>query len=403
MALALGALVGLEREYARFRKKGHDFAGIRTYPLIALFGALAAYVGSIVSVLVFVLCAFLMGLLIVLAYFAVAEHVRTYIGATSEVAGFITFFIGALCFYNEMALAAIITIIMTFILYARSMLHGFAEKLKSHELKATLFFAIITFVILPFLPDKGYGPLGLFNPYVTWLMVILVSAISFVGYILLKWFGEKGITLTGILGGLVSSTAVTTSFAQRSKKEKKIFRALVLGVILANGIMFVRVLIVVFTLNAELLSSLLIPLLSLIIVTALFSYYLWKEAKTVKGKVELGSPFSLGPALKFGLLFALILALVKIGEVYFSSRGVYIVSFLSGVADVDAITISLSQLSKGSLPLETARNGILIAVLTNVAAKGGIAYWFGSKEFRKRVSLFFGVLILLGVGMVLLL
>jgi uncharacterized membrane protein (DUF4010 family) len=399
IAMALGALIGLEREYAMMRRKFRSYAGIRTFPLIALFGALAAYFGDTISILILVASILILGGLIVFAYYSLASK-RQFLGATSEIAGLIAFFIGVLCYQGELMLAVVIAIGVTILLYARSMLHQFAEKIKQKELVDTLKFIVIAFVVLPFLPNKGYGPLEIFNPYIVWLMVVFISGISFAGYILMKWFGEKGITLAGILGGLVSSTAVTISFAERSKREKKIFRTLVLGVILANTIMFVRILIEVFVINRVLLWELILPLSILILVCGVFSYLLWRKAKDAKGKVELSSPFTLGPALKFGAFFAVILALVKVADVYLSSKGVYLVSFISGFADVDAITVSLSQLSKGSLGLEIARNGIILAALTNVAVKGGIAYIFGDREkFGKIILLFYIVLILLGLGL----
>jgi len=399
IALALGALVGLEREYASYRKKGHDYAGIRTFPLIVLFGALAAYLSDLYSIWVLIVSIFIIGSLVVVAYFTISERSRVHMGATSEVAGLIVFFVGVLCYKGELVFATVITIIMTIILYARSMLHNFAKRIKKQELVDTLKFAVVAFVILPFLPDKGFGPLEIFNPFIIWLMVVFISGISFVGYILMKWLGERGITLAGILGGLVSSTAVTTSFAERSKKQKKIYQALVLGVILANGIMFIRILIEVFVLNRDLFNLMLMPMLTLALLTAVFSYFIWNKAKKVKGKIQLSSPFTLSPALKFGAFFAIILALVKLADHYLSSRGVYLVSFFSGFADVDAITVSLSQLAKETISLDTARNGIVLAALTNVAVKGGIAYIFGGKEFGRIVISLFFVLILVGLGL----
>tara|TARA_Y100000310_G_scaffold317846_1_gene371203 strand:+ start:21952 stop:23208 length:1257 start_codon:yes stop_codon:yes gene_type:complete len=395
-ALGLGALVGLEREYARFQKKGHDYAGIRTYPLIALFGAICAFLGDTFHNAIFIAGFSVMGGIILMAYYKAGYVSREHIGATSEVAGLITFFIGALAFYGEITLAASIAIIMTAILYARSFLHNFAKGMRKAELEDTIKFAIIAFVILPFLPNKAYGPLELFNPFIIWLMVVFISGISFAGYILMKWMGEKGIALAGIMGGLVSSTAVTTSFAHRSKKQKKIYQALVLGVILANAIMFFRILIEVFVINRELFYIMLPPMLTLGAVCSFFSIFIWQKAKQVKGKIKLGSPFTLKPALKFGVLFAFVLALVKVADVYLSSKGVYLVSLISGFADVDAITVSLSQLAKKDLALEIARNGILLAALTNVAVKGGIAYIFGGKKFGWTVLSMFLVLILLG-------
>ncbi len=403
VALALGSLIGLEREYARYRKRGHDYAGIRTFPLISLFGALCAYLGEKVSVWILLLGILLTGALIITAYFVMTRKQAVHFGATSELAGFLTLFIGILSYYGEITLALVLAVTITIILYTRSILHHFAEKIKEKELSDTLKFAVISFIILPFLPNQSYGPHGLFNPYLTWLMVIFISGIGFAGYVLMKWFGEKGITLTGILGGLVSSTATTLSFAEKSVKEKKIMRALVSGVILANGVMFIRILIVVATLNRELFLSLFLPVSALILVTAIFSFFFWRKIGQVKSRIHLSSPFRLVPALKFGGFFALIIALVKLAEVYFSDNGVYAVSLISGFADVDAITISLSQLAKGPLALETAKNGIILAALTNMAVKGGMAYWFGGKSFGRMVLAFFAALILLGIALLVLL
>jgi uncharacterized membrane protein (DUF4010 family) len=397
IALALGALIGLEREYARYRKKTHDYAGIRTYPLIALFGTLSAYLGELISPWILLIGIILTGTLIIIAYFVITERTGQYVGATSEMAGFLTFFLGVLTYYNEITLAIVLAVIITLILYARSVLHHFAQKMKKEELADTLKFAVIAFVILPLLPNQGYGPYEIFNPYIIWLMVVFISGISFAGYILMRWLGERGITLAGVLGGLISSTAVTTSFAQRSKKEKKVFKALVLGVILANGLMFIRILIEVFVLNRILFVKMLLPFSILILVSAIFSYFIWKKSKNVKGKVSITSPFTLGPALKFGIFFAVILALVKVADVYLSSKGVYLVSFISGFADVDAITVSLSQLAGNTLTNDVAMKGITLAALTNVAVKGGIAYWFGGKKFGRVVLGLFSVLIIIGL------
>ena len=214
IALALGALIGLEREYARYRKRGHHYAGIRTLPLIALFGALSAYLGDKINIWILILGIALTGILILMAYFSITRKKEVNFGATSELAGFLTFFIGMLTYYNELKLAVSLAVIITLVLYARSALHHFAQKIREKELSDTLKFAVIAFVILPFLPNESYGPYGLFNPYLFWLIVVFISGISFAGYVLLKWFGEKGLVLTGILAGLVSSTMATISFAE---------------------------------------------------------------------------------------------------------------------------------------------------------------------------------------------
>lgn len=399
IALALGALIGLEREYAKHKGIGHSYAGIRTFPLIALLGAISAYLSDIISIWILITGLIIIGVISLLAYFAVSD--KTHIGATTEIAGILTFFIGVIAYQGEIVLASILAVTITVILYSRSMLHNFTNKIKKAELGATLTFAVISLVILPLLPNTWY--FGYFNPFIVWLMVVFISAISFAGYILLKMFGERGILLTGIFGGLVSSTAVTTSFSARSVKEKKIFRSLALGVILANAIMFIMILIEVFVVNRLLFYNLFVPITSLFLVTIILSFFVWRKSKNIKSKIELGSPLTLRPTLKFAAFFAVITALVKLANAYFSSSGVYMISFISGFIGVDAITLSLSQLARDSLLMETARNGIIVAALTNVAVKGGIAWWFGGKEFRNLVAGLFLVLILLGIGLMLLL
>ncbi len=400
VALALGALIGLEREYSQYKGKYKSFAGIRTFPLIALCGSLIAYLGKIVSVWILIVGTLIFSGLIIAAYYSSSVKSK-YHGITTALAALMAFILGIITIHGPMILAVLVGIVVAVLLYAKNFLHHFAKKIKKEELVDTLKFAVIAFVILPFLPNQGYGPHQIFNPFIIWLMVVFISGISFAGYILMKWFGERGIELAGVFGGLVSSTAVTTSFAERSKKEKKILFSLVLGVVLANSIMFIRILIEVFVINRTLLNKMIIPLGILFLVSLIFSGLLFRKAIQVKKhKLILGSPFTLKPALKFGLFFAVILALVKLADVYLSTKGVYLVSFISGFADVDAITVSLSQLAKKDLAMAIAQKGILIAALTNVAVKGGIAYFFGSKEFGRIVLALYFVLILIGAGVI---
>ncbi|HLC97166.1 MAG TPA: MgtC/SapB family protein [Candidatus Nanoarchaeia archaeon] len=397
IALALGAFIGLEREYARYKKRGHDYAGIRTFPLIALFGALAAFFSDLVSPWIFFISILLMGVLILLAYVFSNKGKLPHIGATSEVAGFLTFFIGALSYYGEILLAIILTIAITIILYARSLLHQLAEHIQPKEMASVIKFLVITFIILPLLPNRWYGPYDIINPYLIWLMVVLISGIGFVGYIALKWFGEKALSVTGVLGGLASSTAVTMQFARRSKKEAALSRALATGVILANGVMFLRVLLVTAVVNLALFWSLFLPLAGLILLTAIFGYVLLQKMKKNNGKMQLQSPLTLKPAIQFALLFAGILALVKIASVFFAAKGIYVLSFLAGSVELDAIVLSLSQLAKNGILQETAQKGVLLAVVGQLLVKGSLAYWLGGKAFRKLVVSSFALMAALGI------
>ncbi|HIH11130.1 TPA: MgtC/SapB family protein [Candidatus Woesearchaeota archaeon] len=405
LAIVLGTLIGLEREYARYRKRGHDFAGIRTFPLIALFGALGAYLAELISIWILLISMSLIGLLIIFAYLAITRHTKTHFGATSEMAGFLTFFIGVLSYYGETSFALMLTIIITIILYARSVLHHLAERVTKQEMTHTLLFIVIAFLILPFLPDKGYGPYEIFNPFLVWLMVVFVSGISFIGYALIKWLGRKGLLVTAALGGIISSTIVATSFAARSKTEKKYVHLLALGVIIANGVMIIRVLIEVFAINRQLFLHLIIPLGILIVITAVLTHFSLQKLhkkKTNYSQIQVSSPFKLLPALKFALLFAGTIALIKIGHLYLSSQGVYLISFISGLANVDAITVSLSQLAENSITSSVAAKGILIGVLTNTAVKAGIAAWLGGKEFRNIIIGFMSFLVAVGIGITIL-
>ena len=398
LALALGALIGLEREYARYRRHTHDYAGIRTFPLISLFGALCAFLGERFNPWILVVGILIIGTLILISYFMLSRKHKHYHGATSEVAGLLAFFIGVLSYLGEMQLAIILAVAITIILYSRSMLHRFAQHLKKEEMRSTLTFVVIAFVVLPFLPNKGYGPYQLFNPFLFWLMVVFISGISFVGYILMKWVGEKGMVLGAMLGGLASSTAVTLSFSERSKQQH-LHKALALGVILANGVMFARVLLEIFVLNFPLFLQVLPIMALLILLTAGLSYFIWKGTSPAREKIELTSPFTLKPALKFAAVFALVLAFLKLAQVYLSSHGVYLISFLSGLAEMDAITVSLSQLAGTSLPLEIAARGIIIGVVANIATKTGIVLFFGEHAFSKIVATVFGLLVVAAVGL----
>ncbi|MBI1968595.1 MgtC/SapB family protein [Candidatus Woesearchaeota archaeon] len=397
IALALGAFIGLEREYARYKKRGHDYAGIRTFPLITLFGALAAYFSDLLSPWIFFISILLLGILILLAYVFSNQGKLPRIGATSEVAGFLAFFIGALSYYGEILLAIILTIAITIILYARSVLHELAERIQPKEMAGVIKFLVITFIILPLLPNRWYGPYDSINPYLIWLMVVLISGIGFAGYIALKWFGEKALSITGLLGGLVSSTAVTMQFARRSKKEAALSRALATGVILANGVMFLRVLLVTAVVNLALFWSLFLPVAGLILLTAIFGYVLLQKMKKNNGKMQLSSPLTLKPAVQFALLFAVILALIKITSVFFAAKGIYVLSFLAGSVELDAIVLSLSQLAKNGILQETAQKGVLLAVVGQLLVKGSLAYWLGGKAFRKLVVSSFALMVALGV------
>lgn len=323
------------------------------------------------------------------------------IGLTTEVVALLAFILGALCFSDEgIQIATILAIIITTLLAVKSYLHTFAQKISQKEIVNTLKFLIVAFVILPLLPDQTMGPLGVFNPYQIWLIVVFISGISFAGYILMKFIGaEKGISATGVIGGLVSSTAVTTAMAARVKESDVIIRAAVFATVVASSMMFLRVLFEVIVINPSLTSLLMVPMLSMGPLGIGLSLLAWKTTKVreVGEDLKLKNPFSLRHALIFGSLFIVILFASKIAEIYFGDSGLFITSIISGVADVDAITISMALLARNTISPDVAVTAITLAAISNTIVKFFIAMFFGTRKFGYIIGAIFAVIIAVGL------
>jgi len=401
IALALGGLIGLQREHVKEEKGKPSFAGLRTFVLISLLGGVGAYLGALLNKNIFYII--LAGYIIMsIVAYILESKAANHIGATTEIASVLTFLVGSLCVLNQVRVAIFIAVIITLFLALKKPLHEFAKNLKKEELYSTIKFAIIAFIILPFLPNSAYGPLDVLNPYIIWLMVVLISGISFAAYILIKIVGTKrGLGITGFLGGLISSTAVTTSLAAQSKQLKKVVNPFVFGILIASATMFIRVLIEVSVLNRALLGSLILPMGIMAIVGFASAIFIWfkKEKNSAVGqKLKFSSPFTLSPALKFGIFFGVILFVSKAGQVFLGTKGVYIVSFISGLADIDAITVSMANLARtGDIAPNIAVSAITIAACTNTAVKAGIAYWLGTKEVGWKVIAIFALILLCGL------
>jgi uncharacterized membrane protein (DUF4010 family) len=375
---------------------------------MGLVGCTAAMAADVLaSPWPFVGIIFLIGALIVVVYFVSAW--RGQVGLTTEVAALVTVLTGALCYWDYLALATALAVATTVLLSLKLEMDIFVQRITREDVYATLKFAVITAIVLPVLPNQAFGPppLDVLNPYEIWLMVVFISGISFLGYVLIKAVGARqGIGLIGLLGGLVSSTAVTLSFAERSQRETELAKPFALAITVAWTMMFPRVIVEVAALNAALLRVLWLPLAASALVGLAYCVYLYLSQRTrEEGDVVVSNPFELGPAVKFGLLYALILLISKAAQTYLGNTGVYLSSIVAGLADVDAITLSMAELSRaaGGVDLITAERAIVLAAMSNTVVKGGIVLTSGSSALRRALLPGFVLMLVTGIGVAFLL
>ena len=391
VALVIGLLIGFERGWKeREAEEGSRIAGVRTFGLMGLLGGVAAMLAESFGALVLGL-AFL-GLVAVqtTAYAIDSYNDPDGVSITSLVAGLLTFVLGALAGTGQLAVAAAAAVVTTLLLSYKPQLHGWVRALNAEELRAAIKLLLISVVLLPVLPDRGYGPWEALNPYEIWLMVVLIAAISFVGYFAIKIGGAKrGALFTGLFGGLASSTGVTLHFSRLARRQSGIVPVLAAGILLACGTMFPRMLLVASLIQAKLFALLALP--SLIMAVTAFApvFFYWKSqsSRETDTASELRNPLELSAALGFGLLLAMIILLGNALKNQFGEVGVLALAAASGVADVDAITLSLARMSADDLALRTAAVGIVIAAAVNSLVKGGMAFLVGGREIGLRVGL----------------
>ena len=399
-AIAISFMIGLQREFAKGGKKRSLAAGERTYALLGLVGCLAAMAADeLTSPLAFLIVLLLVGFYLSIAYFISASSGR--IGLTSEVAAVIAVLIGSLCYWGYLALAVAIGIATTTILSLKVEANKLAQTLTEGDISAALQLAIISAIVLPVLPNQSFFPVpfDVLNPFKIWLMVVFISGISFLGYVAIKIAGpERGIGITGFLGGLVSSTAVTLSFSERSNRDVDLAKPFALAITVAWTVMFPRILVEVGVVNPELLKVVWIPIVAAGTVGLIYCGYLYFSQRAAeKGDVEFSNPFDLASAIKFGILYGIVLLVSRAAEYYLGDTGLFLSSIVSGVADVDAITLSVAELTRtGGLYLGIASRAIVIAAMSNTVVKGGIAIVGGSMALRKAILP--GIILILATG-----
>jgi uncharacterized membrane protein (DUF4010 family) len=407
IALAAGALIGLERQQDKATQLRPSIGGVRTFPLIALVGALSAFLAQTLGVWPILGALLVVGGFLTVSYYKDRGRNITP-GITTPVAALITFFLGVLALLPNIPLdtihryllivasAAVVMALLSF----KEPLHQAITHVSNDDIYATAKFVILALVVLPLLPNRTFGPLDVLNPFHIGLMVVLIAGISFLGYIATRLVGpHKGLASTGLLGGLVSSTAVTVSLAAQVKKSPNLINPGAMAILASSSTMFARVLMIVGILQMGLLPPLLGSLGAMTIVgygIVLVMYLKAGPAPPDGAYVDHRNPFELISALTFGLLYTAVLFIAKAAQTYLGDHGLYASSILAGTTDVDAITLSVIQFHSEGLNSWTAAAAITLAAMTNTLVKTMLTAWLGGWDLAKQVAP--GMLLILMVG-----
>ncbi len=396
IALGLGLLVGMQREYVLSR-----LAGIRTFPVITVFGTISGLLAQHFGGWIIAAGLIALAALVVIGNvekMRLAEQADP--GLTTEAAMLLMYGIGAFLVIGPTAIAVAAAGGLAVLLQWKEPLHGFVKKIGPEDIKAITQFVLITLVILPVLPDQNYGPYEAFNPYRTWLMVVLIVGISLGGYVAYKLFGQRtGALLGGIFGGMISSTATTVSYAQRARSAPSVTMLAAVVILIASAVSFGRILAEIAVVASGTLSRLAPPLLTMGVWMALLSVglYIWTRRDPAEMPQQ-ANPAKLWSALLFGGLYAVVMLGTTAAKERLGLAGLYGIAIVSGLHDVDAITLSTSQLvDQGKLEAATGWRIILTAALSNLVVKALIAAALGPRRLLKWVSIFFAAAFLGGV------
>jgi uncharacterized membrane protein (DUF4010 family) len=396
VTLVLGLLIGLQRE-----RSGSAIGGIRTFPLIAAFGTLCGWLalehgGWIVGAGVVALAA-----LLVTSNVLLASNGPRDAGQTTEVAALLLFALGAYAVVGELGVVVALGGVMAVLLHFKDPLHAFAAKFGERDVTAFMQFVLVTLVILPVLPDRPFGPYATLNPFEIWLMVALIVGISLIGYVAYKLAGPKqGAVLGGVIGGFVSSTATAVSFARRTSTAPQAAGLAALVIMIASSVVYARVIALVAIASSAHLKVMAPPLAAMLAASVVFSAALYFRSRDHHAPMpEHENPAELRIALTFALIYAVISFAVSAARAEFGAIALYPVAVVSGLTDLDAITLSSSQLVRhGTLDADTAWRVILLASLSNLVFKGIVVAVLGGRQLVRYVAPVFAATILAGVA-----
>ncbi len=390
LSAGLGALIGLVRQWAWQQEHSEEaeYAGVRTFTLWALLGCATALLAGHFGTAVFSVA--LAGLCIYITAARVLSPTEHAEGYTTFAVMMVTFFLGALVYIDERTIAVMLGAGTMVLLGSKRPIRGWTRKFTARDMFHVLQFVAITGVVLPIVPNKGYGPFAALNPYDTWLMVVVMAGVGFGGYVLIRVFGtQAGFTMTGLVGGLASSTATTLAFSRKSKETPDLSVPCTLAVLLACDVMIVRVAVMIGAISTELLSKVALPLALLIAPGVLLALWGWWQTRKLTAPTtapEVENPLGLSTAIRFALLYAFIKFLVKAAVETKFTTAILPIAAISGLTDMDAIALTLARsVTEQTLSASDAARGIIVAAIANSALKGILAASLGSSALRWRM------------------
>ena len=401
ISLGIGLILGLEREYDKLKEE-QGFAGIRTFPIVAITGFILGTLSiTYTTWFVVIVSGTFLGFLALSHLSIVQKHLMS--GITTNMALFATLILGVMVSSHMHKEAVATAVVIVTLLSLKTTFKTFIKNITSEELFAFIKFSIIALLILPFLPKQDFGPEGLLNPFEIGAIVVIVSFLNFIGYFLVKYVGsQRGILLTAILGGLISSTAVSWIYASRSKESPELSKQYAAGIIIASAIMFPRLAVLAYIFNNAIIAFLVVlfTILTLIcLVTALI--FIKKDKQVTETGISLGNPLNIWNALGFGAIYVAILFAVFYGNRFFGESGLYYSALIAGLADTDAITISMAKYVSLERKLTLSTNVILAATISNMVVKLAITYIKKTKRASKLVMAVFGSVVLVGISYIL--
>jgi len=398
VALAAGLLIGLERGWEeRNTAEGFRIAGIRTFALLSILGAMWALLAEELGTILLGFAIVSVAIIIITAHVISANKTADY-GITTVIAAMVTFTLGAAAMRGYLNFVATVAILSAVILGIKTTLHKWIQLLEKQELYAIFQMLLISVVLLPVLPDRGFGPWQALNPYQIWWMVVLITGISFSGYFAIRILGpEHGLRLVGLFGGLVSSTALTLNFSRIGREHKALHRVLSVGILIAAGTMFPRTLLLVWILFPPLVTGLLVPLGVMMLICFIASGLLWKgDDIASEPEKYLKNPFEIKTALQFGVLLAAIMLMANALHAWLGDAGIYILAGISGIMDIDPVTLSMSSMAREGLIIEVATRAIVIAAIVNTFVKGLLSATIARGQMARDIGIVLLIVIAFG-------